>query len=60
MAWKTMNRKTTKKALVRACDAISDLIQVIELREEDDKIDTSKIENLIHKLQDIVEVEDDG
>ena len=54
MAWKTMNRKTTKKALARACDAIADLIQVIELRGEDEKIDTTKIENLIHKLQDIV------
>ena len=59
MTWKTLNRKTTKKALVRACDAIEDLIQVIELREEDDKIDTSKIENLIHKLQDIVGVENE-
>lgn len=58
MAWKTMNRKTTKKALLRACDAISDLIQVIELRGEDEKIDTTKIENLIHKLQDIVGIEE--
>ncbi len=59
MAWQTMNRKYTKKALVRACDAIADLIQVIELRGEDDKIDTNKIENLIHKLKNIVGVEDE-
>ena len=53
--WKTLNRKTTKKALIRACDSIQDLIEVIELRGEDDKIDIAKIENLIHKLKRIVE-----
>ena len=53
--WKTLNRKSTKQALERAVDSIADLITIIERRGEDDKIDTSQIENLIHKLRRIVD-----
>lgn len=55
--WTTLNRKTTSMALERAVDALADLIEVVHHRNEQDNINTSEVENLIHKLRRIVEKE---
>ena len=55
--WKTLNRKTIDKALQRAIDSIADLITIIDNKGKSDTINTIEIENLIHKLKRIVDVE---
>lgn len=52
-----MSKRTTQEALNSAINSINDLITVIKLRKDDDKIDITKINSLVLNLQRIVELD---
>ena len=47
--WKTLRRKTVESAMLRAVDAVADLIEVIHARDAKG-CDVQKLQNIMYKI----------
>ena len=49
--WKTLNRKTPEKAMIRAVDAVADLIEIVHAKGLENKYNILLLEDIMDKIR---------